>query len=101
MIQGINYGDVMTLGFKRINEEDSVFYDQNGYDWFRTELKVSKTIYFDWDSETHMVCMIRHIKGDVKNRLYINDLGILRTLVLFFTENEPDSLTGFWGEFKF
>lgn len=87
----IDYCEVIKLGFKRQQETDSVFFDQNGYDWFITSLKVNKFVSFDWESTTKRVCMIRSVKGGIQNRIYIDNLTTLRTLVEFFTEFKPMS----------
>lgn len=90
----IDYTEVIELGFKRLEDtcEDQVFFDKYGYNYFIVELRADKNIYFDWCSISRKVCLIRvSSEGIVENRLYINDLSVLKPLVKFFTESNPDS----------
>lgn len=59
---GIRYKDVIDLGFKRQDEHDSVFFDDNGYDWFIVTKKVFKRMYLDWDCEEHTVTLYHEDK---------------------------------------
>lgn len=85
----INYQDVIDLGFERQDESDPVFFKQNGYDWFIVTLEVSKKLYFDWDSESKTVQMIRTSKDEnIKARYLVRNLDELKILVKFFTESD-------------
>lgn len=86
----IHYQDVIELGFKRENQTDPVFFKENGYEWFTVILELKKNkIYFDWESETKVVCMVRTDNSGVKNRRYISNLETLKNIVGFFTESDP------------
>lgn len=83
----IDYQDVMDLGFKRQDEDDAVFFKQNGYDWFTVTKKLAKGIYLDWDSETKFVQLIRHKKGFIKAKYNVKDLAELKMIDSFFTHD--------------
>ena len=40
-------------GFDREEHSDSIFFNQNGYDWFTVTKTLAKNLYIDWDCETH------------------------------------------------
>jgi hypothetical protein len=82
----INYKDIIALGFKRQDENDSVFYDENGYDWFIVTKRISKSFYMNWDCETHFVELIREKKGDILNRIDLINLDAVKGMIDFFTK---------------
>jgi len=60
MIQKIDYHELASLNFQRLESQDNVFFKKNGYDYFITYLYLKKQNYmFDWDSETHEVELMK------------------------------------------
>ena len=90
----VDYKDVIARGFKRSDESDGVFFDQNGYNWFIVTKDLTKRIFIDWDCETHFLTLIRADKdGNIKGRIFLTgELEELDRIIRFFTGNEPDKL---------
>jgi hypothetical protein len=91
--QKVDYDEVISRGFKRKDQSDKIFYNQNGYEWFIVTKKLTKTIYIDWDCETHYLTLLRTDKeqGAILGRIFLTgDLEELDRIIRFFTGNEPD-----------
>jgi hypothetical protein len=88
----INYKDVIDRGFKRIPESDKIFFNENGYDWFIVEKKLTKGFSLDWDCKTHFITLIRANKeSEIKGRIFLTgDLEELDRVIKFFTGDVPD-----------
>lgn len=81
------YKDVINKGFVRQDQNDSVFFDQNGYNWFLVTLQLRKNIYLDWECTTHEVELIRIDKdATIKGRIQIKSEEHLVELIDFFTD---------------
>lgn len=79
----INYKDVMDLGFEREDINDSIFFDQNGYNYFIVNKKLiestaGETIELEWDSQTKQVTIHRY--DSEANRLSKMDILSLKQL---------------------
>lgn len=81
----IHYKTVLDLGFEHEEHDDENFYNKYGFNWFTMELKLTKTIYLDWDCETRLVTMIRADKeGFIKAQIPImNDQHLKQTIDFF------------------
>jgi hypothetical protein len=77
---------MIDLGFKRKDQSDSLFVDQNGYEWLLVEMKLAKGFYLNWDSETHQVELVRWRpkNGDILGRLPIFSMDELKEIIEFF-----------------
>jgi hypothetical protein len=77
------YKEVINLGFKRIGENDSVFFDQNGYEWFRVEMKLKKNLYLDWDCESHEVHLVKWKSkdGSIKNKIQLKTIREIKNII--------------------
>lgn len=84
------YKDVMDLGFIRSDQEDNVFFNQNGYNYFICTKQLTKTIHLDWDSEDKTVRLIKtdkkgcHIRGTIM----VNDMDQLKMYINFLTSKK-------------
>ena len=89
--RGILYQQVIDLGFEREDQSDNTFFKQNGYDWFLVTKKLSKTLYLDWDCETHQVELIRWKPkdGDILNRRTLKTIEEIKDCIEFFTTENP------------
>ena len=85
IMDAINYEDVIELGFKREDMNDSVFEQKNGYGWFLVRKKLYKGILAEWDCETRTVKIVRYKKIDVKAKIEVEDLEELKKYIKFFT----------------
>lgn len=54
------FNEVIKLGFKKEKCEDSVFYKQNGFEYFSVSLKISKKYSMDWDVKTHHINLYKY-----------------------------------------
>jgi hypothetical protein len=84
--QPINYQDVIDLGFKSTIQQDPVFFNQYGFDWRITELKLCKHVYIDWDNNTRFCQMIRLDKEgcNILRRKDIKNLDEFKEIIDFF-----------------
>ncbi|HEY5588401.1 MAG TPA: hypothetical protein VIK86_05530 [Candidatus Paceibacterota bacterium] len=55
----INYKQCIEHGFKRTNCNDDVFFNQNGYRYFITDLNI-KNYTFDWDSTSKKIRLYKN-----------------------------------------
>jgi len=91
MQEKIKYIDVMDLGFKRIDENDTVFLKKYGFDWFIVEKKISKSLYLSWDCVERTVQLIRiDKKSNILAKMNIQNLKILRSIIDFFSATKED-----------
>jgi len=86
----ILYKDLIDIGFERINDHDDVFFDQNGYNYFRVEYVLNKSLYMEWDSETHELMFVRWREkdGTVLNKMSIDSVNAAKILIQFFSTNK-------------
>ena len=83
----IDYGDVMGLGFERQNDNDSVFFNQYGFDYFICVKNLTPNIYIDWDVVTRTCTLIRHNEDMVISaQLPLVDLAEVENIVNFFKD---------------
>ena len=89
--RGIFYKEVMDLGFDREEHSDSIFFNQNGYDWFTVTKTLAKNLYIDWDCETHQVELIRWKPkgGYILNRMTLGTIEEVKKCIDFFTKKDP------------
>lgn len=81
----INYKEVIDLGFKRKDlGNDSVFFNQYGFEWFIVIMKLKKGIYAEWDCTTKEVELVHYEKENVIGRMPIVDLEHLKKMITFF-----------------
>ena len=85
-MEAINYQDVIDLGFKRENMNDSVFESQYGYKWFLVTKKLYKGIVAEWNCNDRTVKIVRYKKSDVKSKIEVEDLKELKKYIAFFTK---------------
>jgi hypothetical protein len=55
-----NYIDLLNEGFKREDCNDSVFFDQYGFQYFIFTKKLNTNYYFDWDINTQKLSIVKH-----------------------------------------
>ncbi len=87
----IKYSDAIALGFEDEKDEDKVFFNEHGYQFFYMTKELTKKIYLDWNVETRICEMVRTDEkrgGSVMKRMPINDLKHLTEVVDFFTDEE-------------
>jgi hypothetical protein len=83
------YKEVIDLGFVREDLGDSVFFDQNGYDWFVVTMKLDKGIQLEWDCETHTVTLNRYNKKyDRLGKIDVPNLFTLKSIINFYTDKK-------------
>jgi hypothetical protein len=89
--RGILYHEVIDLGFEREDCSDNNFYKQNGYDWFLVQKTLSKSLYLDWDCETHRVELIRWKPkdGSILNRRTLTTVESIKDCIEFFITEQP------------
>ena len=83
----ISYSDVIDLGFERIEMSDSIFFNQNGYNWVIVRKDLTNKIYLDWDIETKKVKLVRIDNPKECNILAkqdVNNIDVLRLILNFF-----------------
>ena len=54
-----DYKDLLNNGFKREDCNDSVFFDQYGFQYFILSKELTKNISFDWDINTQQLCIVK------------------------------------------
>lgn len=85
MQEEIKYSDIMSLGFKEEECNDSVYFNEYGYQYCITTINLTKRIYIDWEKSTRLCEMVRtDKKNNILSRMPINDLDQLKTIVDFF-----------------
>lgn len=86
----IHYADVMRLGFKDSGAiDDTVFFNEHGFDYHIVELKLTKRLYLDWDCATRTVTFHRLSKtedGFIAKSANVDTLTILERLIDFHKE---------------
>lgn len=89
--RGIIYQQVIDLGFEREDQSDNIFFKANGYEWFLVTKTLSKTLYIDWDCETHQVELIRWKPkdGSILNRRTLKTIEEIKDCIDFFTIENP------------
>ena len=50
-----NYKYIMNSGFKRLESEDSIFFDQYGYNYFIVNKEINDHVSLEWDVHTQQV----------------------------------------------
>jgi hypothetical protein len=76
----IKYKDTIARGFKRRDfGNDSVWFDQYGYEWFITEKRLAKlakgNITANWCPETQTIEVMRLIDGRIMERQSFSDIA--------------------------
>jgi hypothetical protein len=86
----IKYSDIMNLGFKEVQCNDSVYEKEHGFPYCIITKKLTKVIYLDWQKDTKLCMMVRlyNVKtGDIAAQLPIENLAHLNVVIDFFTKN--------------
>ena len=85
----IKYIDVINLGFKEQIENDKVYFEEHGYEWAIVQLKISKTLYLDWEKDTKLCQLVRCDKKEqnIKGRMAVNGLEHLKQLIEFYVKD--------------
>lgn len=87
MQETIDYKEIMNLGFKRFDFDDTVFFDQNGYHYFWCDLKLHKKIVAHWECENKTVVLRRMGKnGDILSELPVRNIDELERYINFFKQ---------------
>jgi hypothetical protein len=88
MQEVILYKDVLELGFQRKEQNDSVFFNQYGFNYYLMNKKLDKKITAEWDINKRTVRIIRCNKhGDVLGQINVNNLNELKMYIKFFKNN--------------
>lgn len=89
MTDGITYKQAIDLGFKRQDQHDSVFFDDNGYDWFLVTMKLAKRVELDWDCQTHDVTMYRYDRdANVKGMIPLENIESVKEMIDFYKKTK-------------
>lgn len=80
----------MALGFNEQVCSDSVYFDKYGFPYCIITLKLTKTIYIDWEKENGLAKMVRINNNqdcDIMQTMPIINLEHLKDMVRFFLNN--------------
>ena len=80
--KGIDYADVMELGFKRGDMNDNVFFNERGHDDYWVEKRINDRMYLSWEHLT-LICSFKVIGKDgcIKESYDIADINTLKQLI--------------------
>jgi hypothetical protein len=81
----IDYADCIDLGFKREEAEDSVFFDQYGFEYFWLEKQYGDNIVIEWGAEDRMCTLLIRNESGIDDMYYVQDLSSLQTLDYLLT----------------
>jgi len=83
----IKYSEIKALNFKETSIEDTVYFNEFGYEYVIIELRLTPKIYLSWEKSTQM-CEIVRIDNkrdcNILNRKPIKNLIMLREVVDFY-----------------
>lgn len=83
----IIYKEIMALGFKSEEQNDSVYEAQYGFPYCIIEKQLTKKLYLDWEKETQLCWLVRIDENwNVKKRIPVANLETLKQIVDFFTD---------------
>ncbi len=91
MQEKITYKNIMNCGFKEIFEDDHLYFEEYGFDYTRIELKLTDTIYLDWEKHNQFCELIRVDKEETMNimsKMKINNLNHLIEIINFFKDEK-------------
>ena len=87
----IKYSDIISLNFNVDVQDDQVYFDQYGFDYCIITKDLTPEIYLDWEKETRLCEMVRidsQEDGNIKSRIPIINLGHLKQMINFFSDDE-------------
>lgn len=87
--QKIQYHEIMALGFTEEFHNDTVYFNQYGYQWAIIEKQLTSKIFLNWEKESQLCEMIRiNNKRDcsIMARMPIKDLAHLNEIIDFFID---------------
>jgi len=87
----MKYKELIKLGFKRFEMNDSVFFDQHGYNAFYMHLKIGNLTFEWWPEKPEQMQLVRYIEHDVHNRLNFTDIETVKMLIDFLTKKYDKS----------
>lgn len=88
MQEVILYKDVVDLGFQRKEQNDSVFFNQYGFNYYLMNKKLDKKITAEWDINERTVRIIRCNKtGDILGQIDVANLEELKKYIEFFKDS--------------
>ena len=86
MAEQVRYKTLIDLGFKRFEGNDTVWFNQYGYEWFWLELKLTKRIHVFWCPEDKKLILRRtNKKDDILAKHTIKSLKELKSCIQFFS----------------
>jgi hypothetical protein len=90
----MKYDELIKLGFKRIDENDKVWFNEFGYEYFRLELKLSKRHYIDWDIQKQ-TCEVVHCnrEHDILSRWEVDNIELLKNIINLFGKLKDEPIT--------
>jgi hypothetical protein len=83
----ISYKEIIKLGFTQEAVNDTVYFNEFGFDYAIIELKLTSKIFINWAKETQLCKMYRidkKSKGNVLSRKCITSLKELKEIIKFF-----------------
>jgi len=85
----INYADLINLGFNRVDLQDSIYFNQHGYESFIVQLETEIGVTFVWKPDER-TCEAQRIdeEGNITRRMPVKDLDHLKILIKFFTKGK-------------
>lgn len=85
----IDYEDIKSLGFETEKVKDELFYNQNGYHYKIVTLRLTKSVFVDWDIETRMCELQRRSKhGTILGRMIVHNLDHLKEIIDFYDDEK-------------
>ena len=81
----IKYKDLIDLGFKREDYQDSVYFSQTGYQPFYLTLDITQRISFQYNAGYEYVSLLRCNKeGAILGEIRLDNIEEIKRLVNFF-----------------
>jgi hypothetical protein len=90
MHKQIQYNKIMELGFKEEFHPDSVYFNQNGFDYSIISKDLTKRISLDWEKDTKLCWLYRTDKHTIVKRVPVVDLEHLEDIIDFFCVDDDD-----------
>lgn len=90
--QKIKYHQIIALGFNENPSDDSVYFNEFGFEYVIITLQLSKYIFIDWAKETQLCKMVRINKAsDIVAEMPIKDLEQLKEIINFFKSEKSNN----------
>jgi len=84
----INYRDIMRLDFTEQIDDDSVYFDEFGYDYANITKWLTKKIYLEWTKDER-VCNLHRVDScktcNILATMQIKNLEHLKQIINFYT----------------